>query len=162
MYDYYFCLHDKVFESWNLPSVIFNIEKEFGFITEARMDLLVRPTQDNITAFFKNQNAISVFTASSFSLEFGPLMIEDFAWETYWNEQVELPKKIVLYSQLVLALRFKTEYSKAEKLKVYCRYIDALLQRKDKIDISEAERLIANGNEFCRKDSYEIVDSLAN
>lgn len=157
MYDYYYQLEDKIFESWNLPSVMFNIEKEFGFITEARVDLLVKPSQDNITVFFKNQNAVSVFVPSSFSLEFGPLMIEDFAWETYWNDKVDLSNKIALYSHLIVALKFKTEYSRGDKLKVYCRYIDALLQRKDKLDISEAERLIANGTEFCRKDSYEMV-----
>jgi hypothetical protein len=158
MYDYCYVLDDKYFETWNLPSIIFNIEKDFGFLAEARIELLVKPTQDNITAFFKNQNAVSVFTVSSFSLEFGSLMIEDFAWETYWNEKVDLPTKISLYSHLVLALRFKTEYSRGEKLRIYCRYIDALLQRKDKMDISEAERLIANGNEFVRKDSFESVD----
>ena len=155
-YDFYITEHD--IEFWNIVSIFFIVEELMHFVYEANIDLLSRPSPQNLETFFKNSGSPFIFTPKSVSLDFGDGVIEDFLHEAETNPSVEIDKRIAIGKHNLVALNFRSGIDKDIIIDAYCHLIDNLIERNKESDLKSAESFIEECVEkVCRKDHHEMV-----
>jgi hypothetical protein len=145
----------------NKVSLLFLIERSFGFLYEANLDHLINPSTPSMEQFFKNPNFAFNFHAQSWSLSIGDNQIERIKKSVLESKQSTIDQKIEIMDKYLLAISHRSDVDMNFVTETYCEYADLLLLRGKPDDFDTAERNITRVMDtICRKDSFEMVSSV--